>query len=199
MSAIKQEVRRTWRELKKSCADATASTLYPSDLMRPFIASRIESSSSTIEISGFAFGTRPPAPRACDGNDGTRSKALWRRVVFTASQKMRRTRAPGDYTLVWTELSRGRIHSCAAPRTVSERYLRDLLIAARGGEQPAETTLACRCQRRRASLPAKGNSPSFLEHAILGCPKWRITSAGCGASIAAGISDDRTADHHHRR
>src|SRR6267143_6010057 len=78
--------------------------------MRPFIASRIESSSSTIEISGFAFGTRPPAPRACDGNDGTRSKALWRRVVFTVSQKMRRTRAPGDYTLVWTELSRGRIH-----------------------------------------------------------------------------------------
>jgi hypothetical protein len=30
--------------------------------MRPFIASRIDSSSSTIEISGFAFGTRPPAP-----------------------------------------------------------------------------------------------------------------------------------------
>jgi hypothetical protein len=34
----------------------------PSDLMRPFIASRIDSSSSMIEIIGFAFGTRPPAP-----------------------------------------------------------------------------------------------------------------------------------------
>src|SRR5258708_20168828 len=142
--------------------------------MRPFIASRIESSSSTIEISGFAFGTRPPAPRACDGNDGTRSKALWRRVVFTASQKMRRTRAPGDYTLVWTELSRGRIHSCAAPRSVSERRLRDRLVGARGGERPAETTLACRGQRRRPSLPAKGNSPSFSHHPTLPSPTCQL-------------------------
>src|SRR5712691_11673094 len=84
MSAIRQEVRRTWRELKNSCADATASTLYPSDLMRPFIASRIASSSSMIEISGFAFGTRPPAS---DSNDAPRSEALGRRVIFTAFQE----------------------------------------------------------------------------------------------------------------
>src|SRR5260370_26336323 len=62
ISAIRQDVRRTWRELRNSCADASASALYPSDLIRPFTASRIDSSSSTIEINGFAFGTRPPAP-----------------------------------------------------------------------------------------------------------------------------------------
>src|SRR3954454_18803900 len=62
MSAIRQDVRGRKRELKNSCADAAASTLYPSDLMRPFIASRTGSSSSMTEISGFAFDTRPPAP-----------------------------------------------------------------------------------------------------------------------------------------
>src|SRR6266851_2256966 len=97
MSAIRQEMRRTWRELKNSCADATASTLYPSDLMRPFIASRIDSSSSMIEISGFAFGTRPPAPGLV--------LAMMRRDPRPLGaghhlSKMRQTREPGDYTLV---------------------------------------------------------------------------------------------------
>src|SRR5882724_7867830 len=97
MSAITQAVRRTKRELRNSCADATASTLYPSDLMRPFIASRIDSSSSMIEISGFTFGTQPPASGFCAGNDATRSEALgrWRHL-----RKMRQTGEPGDYTLV---------------------------------------------------------------------------------------------------
>ena len=57
----RQEVRWTWRELKNSSSDATASTAYPTDFMSPLIASRI-GLLSMIEISGFAFGTRPPAP-----------------------------------------------------------------------------------------------------------------------------------------
>src|SRR6266851_3935548 len=61
-SAIRQEVRRTYGERKNASADAEASTLYPNDLMRPLTASRIDSSSSTIEIRGFALGTRTPAP-----------------------------------------------------------------------------------------------------------------------------------------
>src|SRR6202030_2753585 len=61
-SAIRQEVRRTWGERKNSSAEAVASARYPSDFMRPFTASRIGSSSSTIEIIGFVFGTRTPAP-----------------------------------------------------------------------------------------------------------------------------------------
>src|SRR5258708_2360797 len=97
MSAITQAVWRTKRELKNSCADATASTLYPSDLMSPFIASRIDSSSSIIEISGFAFGTRPPAPGLVP--------AMMRRDPRPLGaghhlSKMRRTRELGDYTLV---------------------------------------------------------------------------------------------------
>jgi hypothetical protein len=34
-SAIRQEVRRTWRELKNSSADANTWTLNPNDFMRP--------------------------------------------------------------------------------------------------------------------------------------------------------------------
>src|ERR1700726_3749995 len=101
MSAIRQEVRRIWRELKNSCADATASTLYPNDLMRPLIASRIDSSSSMIEISGFAFGTRPPAPRACDSNDAPMIRSPWAQGDISRHlRKMRQTQEPGDYTLV---------------------------------------------------------------------------------------------------
>src|ERR1700704_1126866 len=100
MSAIRQDVRRTCREAKNSCGDAIASTLEPSDLISPLIASRIESSSSTIEISGFAFGTRPPAPRACDGNDGRDPRPLGAGRYSRHFSKMRQTNQPGDYTLV---------------------------------------------------------------------------------------------------
>src|SRR5713101_4921872 len=97
MSAIRQAVRRTWREPRNACADARASTLYPSDLIRPFIASRIDSSSSTIEISGFAFGTRPPAP----GLVPVMMRRDPRRLGAEHHlRKMRQTREPGDYTLV---------------------------------------------------------------------------------------------------
>ena len=61
-SAIRQEVRRTRRELKNSSADANASTLNPNDFTRAPIASRIVVSSSMIEIRGFALGTEPPYP-----------------------------------------------------------------------------------------------------------------------------------------
>jgi hypothetical protein len=37
----------------KFSADAKVSAEYPSDLMRPFMAARMESSSSTIEIKAF--------------------------------------------------------------------------------------------------------------------------------------------------
>src|SRR5215831_5832874 len=60
-SAIRQEVWGTWRELKNSSADRKAWAVYPSDLMSPLIASRIDSSSSTTEIWGFVFGTLPPS------------------------------------------------------------------------------------------------------------------------------------------
>src|SRR5260370_40918013 len=100
MSAIRQEVRRTWRELKNSCADATASTLYPSDLMRPFIASRIDSSSSMIEISGFAFGTRPPAPGLVIVMMRRDPKPLGAGGYSRHFRKMRQTQEPADYTLV---------------------------------------------------------------------------------------------------
>src|SRR6266852_2633193 len=101
MSVIRQEVRWTWRELKNSCADATASTLYPSDLMRPFIASRIDSSSSMIEISGFAFGTRPPRTRACDSTDARAIRSPWAQGdISRYVSKMRQTQEPSDYTLV---------------------------------------------------------------------------------------------------
>src|SRR6516165_1537324 len=62
-SAIRQEVRGTWRELKKSAADAKASAVYPNDFMSPLTASRIDSSSSTTEIRGLVFGTLPPSSR----------------------------------------------------------------------------------------------------------------------------------------
>src|SRR6266566_6366904 len=97
MSAITQAVRRTERERKNSCADATASTLYPSDLMSPFIASRIDSSSSMIEISGFAFGTRPPAHGFVPVMMGRDPRPLG---AGRHLRKMRQTREPGDYTLV---------------------------------------------------------------------------------------------------
>src|SRR5260370_20132936 len=97
MSAITQAVWRTKRELKNSCADATASSLYPSDLMRPFIASRIDSSSSMIEISGFAFGTRPPAPGLVLVMMRRDPRRLGAGRYF---RKMRQIREPGDYTLV---------------------------------------------------------------------------------------------------
>src|SRR6266849_5619693 len=118
MSAITQDVRRTRRELKNACADATASTLYPSDLMRPFIASRIDSSSSMIEISGFAFGTRPPAPglvpvmmrrdprRSGAGAPFQEDETNWRarRLYFGLDRIVARANT-----------------SCTAPRSVSER------------------------------------------------------------------------------
>src|SRR5215467_15474537 len=59
-SAIKQEVRGTWRELKNSSADAKASAIYPNDFMSPLTASRIDSSSSTTEIRGLVFDTVTP-------------------------------------------------------------------------------------------------------------------------------------------
>src|SRR3979411_3169069 len=99
MSTIRQDVRRKKLELKTSCADAAASTLYPSDLMRPLIASRTDSSSSTIEISGFAFGTRSPALRACAGNMRCDPNA-WGGRYSRHFRKMRQTQQPGDYTLV---------------------------------------------------------------------------------------------------
>ncbi|HXO90965.1 MAG TPA: response regulator transcription factor [Stellaceae bacterium] len=49
------------REFKNSSADAKASAVYPNDFMSPLIASRIDSSSSTTEIRGFAFGTSTPS------------------------------------------------------------------------------------------------------------------------------------------
>src|SRR5258708_23457146 len=98
MSAITHAVRRTRRELKNSCADATASTLYPSDLMRPFIASRIDSSSSMIEISGFAFGTRPPAPGLVIVMMRRDPKPLGAGWYSWHFRKLRQTQDPGDYT-----------------------------------------------------------------------------------------------------
>src|ERR1700676_4813815 len=100
MSAITQAARRPLRELKNSCADATASTLYPSDLMSPFIASRIDSSSSTIEISGFAFGTRPPAPGFVLVMMRSDPRRLGAGRYSRYFSKMGQTQEPGDYTLV---------------------------------------------------------------------------------------------------
>src|SRR5436305_10998101 len=87
MSAIRQGVRGKKCALKNSCADATASTLYPSDLMSPFIASRTDSSSSTIEISGFAFGTRPPAPGLVLVMIQRDPRGLGARGIFTLFQE----------------------------------------------------------------------------------------------------------------
>src|SRR5437016_10453947 len=100
MSAITQAVRRTKRELRNSCADAAATTLYPSDLMRPFIASRIDSSSSMIEISGFAFGTRPPAPGLVKVITRRDPRPLGRGDAHRILERMRQTQYPGDYTFV---------------------------------------------------------------------------------------------------
>ena len=60
-SAIRQEVRQTWGEAK-TLLHTQRHQLDPTDFMRPFTASRIGSSSSTIEIIGLVFGTRTPAP-----------------------------------------------------------------------------------------------------------------------------------------
>src|SRR6266478_2144243 len=91
-SAIRQEVPRTWRELKNSSAEAAASTLYPKDFMRPLTASRIDSSSSTIEIRGFAFGTRTPALGLVRVMARRDPEALERGVMLNVFQKrMRQT------------------------------------------------------------------------------------------------------------
>src|SRR5260370_20038593 len=98
--------------------------------MRPFIASRIDSSSSTIEISGFAFGTRPPAPGLVMVMMRRDPRALWRRVIFTTSQKNEtNSSARRLYFGLDTAVARANM-SCTAPRSVSERYLGDLLVAA---------------------------------------------------------------------
>jgi hypothetical protein len=59
-SAIRQEVRGTCCDCKKSSADGKTSAMYPNDFIRPLVASRTDSSSSTIEIRGFLFGTCAP-------------------------------------------------------------------------------------------------------------------------------------------
>src|SRR5258708_20093349 len=104
MSVIRQEVRRTWRELKNSCADATASTLYPSDLMRPSIPSRIDSSSSMIEISGFAFGTRPPAPGLVIAMTRPDPKPLTAPTNSQHFRKLTQSQEPCDSTYLKTTL-----------------------------------------------------------------------------------------------
>jgi hypothetical protein len=57
MSVTRQAVRRTSGDIKKSSADENDSASNPIDLMSPFIASRIDSSSSTIAIRGLLVGT----------------------------------------------------------------------------------------------------------------------------------------------
>src|ERR1700730_18342112 len=76
ISAIRHAVRDNCRECKKSSAEAKVSALYPNDFIRPLAASRTDSSSSTIEITGLVFGTGPPgAPNA------RRSRIVPRRLM----------------------------------------------------------------------------------------------------------------------
>src|ERR1700730_16048126 len=99
-SAIRQEVRGTWREFKNSSADAKASAVYPNDFMRPLIASRIDSSSSTTEIRGLAFGTLPPSSGISREYEHAAIPARRARMFHSIWESMRRNLEARDYTLV---------------------------------------------------------------------------------------------------
>ena len=161
--------------------------LYPSDLMRPLIASRIDSSSSMIEISGFAFGTRPPAPGLVIVMMRRQSESPWAQGdIFTAFQE---DKTNSRVRRLYFGLNRAAARAntcCIAPRSGSERCLGDPRCSTprrsvhAGGWQSA--------RRRHGTV----DSSSFVEPRILRSPQVRDGRhpVSCGASIATSANDD---------
>jgi hypothetical protein len=61
-SAITHDVSLKWEDRKNSSAEAKVWTVYPSDLRRLSVATRMDASSSTIEITGGLGTTVYPSP-----------------------------------------------------------------------------------------------------------------------------------------
>ena len=86
MSVIRQEVRRIWRELKNSSADAAAPTLYPIDFISlDCLAHRLII--LDYRNQGLCFWHTNSRTWVCESNDATRSEALERGVMLTVFQE----------------------------------------------------------------------------------------------------------------
>lgn len=97
-------------DCKKSSADGNVSAAYPNDFIKHLAASRTDSSSSTIEISGFLFAIGPSRSLNVLRSRGSSAGSCLANISGTLILV--------DYTLVYAEPAKG---SCGSLRMVLRR------------------------------------------------------------------------------
>jgi hypothetical protein len=169
MSAIRQEVRRTLRELKNSSADANTSTLNPNDFMRP----PYRLTSQLIVVDDRNQGLCSWHSTSCTQAFGVTTRCDPRLRACCCPQHLRKDDADSGAKRLYFGLDRAAARGNTRfrpPPSASERYHRDVRVASGRGDQLAQSTPAChRVSRRPGSRPTQIALPSLsLRFRMLG-------------------------------